>query len=119
MGIFWIASDSSILMKRPFRLRPSLAKRALLLAAALPLLVVLAGISPKPATAQECTNCKIPSGYTTEKGTSGGGCVNKRVSCTCTPPGGKPTKSSQEMCLYQVTVGGNLHSVLPPGAPAK
>jgi len=119
MGPFWVASDSSVPMKPAFRLRSSLAKHVLLLAGALPLLVVLAGTLPKSAAAQECTNCKIPSGYTTEKGTSGGGCINKLVACTCTPPGGKPTKSSQEMCLYRVSVGGNLYSVLTPSAPAK
>jgi hypothetical protein len=110
---FSIASDSSLMS--PFRLRAPLSKHVLLVAAALPFLVVSAGISSRPAAAQECSDCKIPSGYTTEKGTSGGGCINKLVACTCTPPGGKPTKSSQEMCLYKVSVGGNLHSVLTPG----
>ena len=74
---------------------------------------LLAGTSSIPAAAQECSDCKIPSGYTTMK-QAGEGCTNKRVVCTCTPPGGKPTKSAQEMCLYTVKAGGGGGGLQPP-----
>jgi hypothetical protein len=114
MERFCIARNNLEPVAQQIRLRASVGKRLFLSAAALPALVVFAGLSAGTVAAQECSNCKIPSGYTTEKGTSGGGCVNKLVACTCTPPGGKPTKSSQEMCLYRVSRGGNLHAVGTP-----
>ena len=90
-----------------------LAGPALLLGAAALFLTPLARLAATPAAAaSECSDCKIPKGYTTLKQT-GEGCINKLVSCTCTPPGGKPTKSSQEMCLYTVKAGGGGGGVNP------
>jgi len=85
---------------------PRLAGDAVCLAAASLFLIPLACIFSTPAAAaSECSDCKIPSGYTTVKQT-GEGCTNKLVSCTCTPPGGKPTKHSDYMCLYRAKAGG-------------
>jgi hypothetical protein len=87
---------------------------AVVLGAASLFLIPLAYISSTPAAAvSECSDCKIPKGYTTLKQT-GEGCTNKLVSCTCTPPGGQPTKSSQEMCLYPVRAGGGGGGLNPP-----
>jgi hypothetical protein len=69
--------------------------------------------STRAVAASECSDCKIPKGYTTLKQT-GQGCTNKLVYGTCTPPGGKPTKSSQVMCLYTVKAGGGGGGLNPP-----
>jgi hypothetical protein len=77
-------------------------------------LAIAMSISPQPASAQACTNCKIPSGYTPLKGDSSGSCVNKAVDCTC-----DGVKSKQPMCLYHVQAGGNLKAVGTVSQPGK
>jgi hypothetical protein len=115
MGRVWIANDSLASIRPPIPLGGSPGKRLFLLAAILPLLVGLASISSGPAVAQECSKCKIPSGYATLPGDKGELCVNKLVACTCTPPGSQSVKSSQEMCLYKVVPGGGTHhAILTP-----
>lgn len=65
--------------------------------------ITLAGISSTPAAAQQCSDCKIPSGYTTVPQT-GESCVNKRVACNC-----NGIKSDQPICLYKAKAGGVPH----------
>jgi len=116
MPLFLFASDDVEMKKPRIHRRAAGAKNVCLLAIVVPLVAVLAGVSSRPAVAQavsECSDCKIPSGYTTLKGDSAGSCVNKLVPCKC--PGGK---NSQYMCLYKVQTGGNLHSDLPANAPS-
>ena len=114
MQPFWIASDVSVLMGSNMRCGSSLGKRLLRLAAILPVLIALTAVSSRPSAAQACTNCKIPSGYTTSKQDPSQLCFNQDVVCTC---GG--VKSAQPMCLYKVIPGGGTHhSVLTPKLPA-
>jgi hypothetical protein len=76
----------------------------------LALAVALAGLTIHPAAAaQTCTNCAIPSGYTTVKGKSEVGCTNMDVVCKC-----NGVKSSQPMCLYP---GGTLKAFGTPNPP--
>lgn len=116
MALFLVANDDSRLMRRIGHQAP-LSVRLSSLVAALALIIFSVSVSSHPSAAQECHNCKIPSGYTTLKGNSGGGCVNKLVKCTCTVAG-KDHESSQEMCLYKVSVGGNLQADKPASPPA-
>src|SRR5580658_7208891 len=114
MQPFWIASDASVPMGPNIRCGSSLEKRLLRLAAILPVLIALTAVSSRPSVAQACTNCKIPSGYTTSKQDPSQLCFNQDVSCTC-----DGVKSSQPMCLYKVIPGGGTHhSVLTPKLPA-
>ena len=79
-------------------------------------IVLAAGVSPigfLPARAQECFDCRIPSGYTTVK-QAGEICINKSVSCTCAQPGGTKVKSTQPMCLYLAKRGGGGGGIPSP-----
>ena len=50
---------------------------------------------------QYCT-CPPPKGYSLTKGDADELCFNKRIACTCTPPGSAPVKSDQPVCLYKL-----------------
>ena len=89
-------------MSNKLILRRTILAMLLATASAFPM---LGSICLTSAQAQECHDCKIPSGYTTVKQT-GETCTNKRVSCTCDQPGGKTVKSTQPMCLYLAKSGG-------------
>lgn len=92
-------------MSNKLILRPTIL--AILLAASLTPFYLI------PARAQECSDCKIPSGYTTVK-QAGETCINKSVSCSCEQPGGQKVKSTQPMCLYLVKHGGGGGGLNPP-----
>lgn len=47
-----------------------------------------------------CYDCSLPKGYTLNPTFPGERCLQKRVDCTCSSPGGPPVRATQGMCLY-------------------
>jgi hypothetical protein len=106
---FWIARDGERVIRSVIRFGTKLVTYSPISARLLSAVAMFACVSFGPASAQECTDCKIPPGYTPLRGVSKGQCHDQLVACIC-----NGVKSQQDLCLYVVAPGGNLHSVVPP-----